>query len=224
LKLGDSTLFDDGLGNPYPPFAWNSGMWIQDVSLAEALDLGVMQPGDDTPAPANVFNNEKVSNSIGQPRDHLGRWVDMNGGGLEDRDNIARGMRAVRRYIRSPSDVEKSMWKQGVGQIDFDHGTPGRREQNRQGTDREGGWGLSHISAKRGAENLRRLPYAVALGKVKPHDSDSEKRFIEHGDSVVVIKRKADKLWRVETHIFPAETKKGHWAVKLSGNRRQVGR
>ena len=41
--LGD---FEDGLGNPYPPFAFNSGMWTEEVSRADAVDLGLMVPSD----------------------------------------------------------------------------------------------------------------------------------------------------------------------------------
>ncbi len=33
---------DDSLGNPYPPFAFNSGMWTRNVSFAEAEALGLV--------------------------------------------------------------------------------------------------------------------------------------------------------------------------------------
>src|SRR6185503_2254093 len=29
--LGSSELFDDGLNNPFPPFAFASGMWVRDI-------------------------------------------------------------------------------------------------------------------------------------------------------------------------------------------------
>jgi hypothetical protein len=38
--------FEDTLGLPYPPFAFNSGMWVQDVSREEAVDLGLLAPSD----------------------------------------------------------------------------------------------------------------------------------------------------------------------------------
>ncbi|MBI3418115.1 MAG: hypothetical protein HY043_22735 [Verrucomicrobia bacterium] len=38
-KLGNAR---DGLGNPYPPFAFNSGMGVQDVPYCEALALGII--------------------------------------------------------------------------------------------------------------------------------------------------------------------------------------
>lgn len=41
-KLGDPGIFNDGLGNPYPPFAFNSGMDVVDIARSEAIALGVM--------------------------------------------------------------------------------------------------------------------------------------------------------------------------------------
>lgn len=38
--LGD--YGDDSLGNPYPPFAFNSGMWTKDVRYADAEALGLV--------------------------------------------------------------------------------------------------------------------------------------------------------------------------------------
>lgn len=40
--LGDPENFDDALGNNYPPFAFNSGMWTQDVSYDDAEKLGLV--------------------------------------------------------------------------------------------------------------------------------------------------------------------------------------
>jgi len=53
-RLGDPGLFADGLGNQFPPFAFNSGMWVEDVSLAEAMSLGVLAASDALPAPVSV--------------------------------------------------------------------------------------------------------------------------------------------------------------------------
>ncbi|MDP2227282.1 MAG: hypothetical protein Q8J78_07365, partial [Moraxellaceae bacterium] len=41
-RLGDSSLFPDGLDNPYPPFAFNSGMGVRDVDRDEAEQLGLI--------------------------------------------------------------------------------------------------------------------------------------------------------------------------------------
>jgi hypothetical protein len=44
-ELGSPDLFEDGLGNPFPPFAFNSGMDVRDVSRSDAVRLGVIEPG-----------------------------------------------------------------------------------------------------------------------------------------------------------------------------------
>ena len=43
-RLGDPSLFPDALGNPWPPFAFNSGMRVRDVDRTEAEQLGVIEP------------------------------------------------------------------------------------------------------------------------------------------------------------------------------------
>ncbi len=40
--LGDTSLFDDGLDNPWPPFAFGSGMDVRDVTREEAMELGLI--------------------------------------------------------------------------------------------------------------------------------------------------------------------------------------
>jgi hypothetical protein len=61
--LGD--YGDDTLGNPYPPFAFNSGMWTQDVGRADAQALGLISPGEQAqPADfnlADMFNPPAVA-------------------------------------------------------------------------------------------------------------------------------------------------------------------
>jgi hypothetical protein len=49
--LGSSRLFADALDNPFPPFAFNSGMDVRDVSRRECEALGVIRPGQAAPAP-----------------------------------------------------------------------------------------------------------------------------------------------------------------------------
>ena len=46
-ELGDGAGgYMDTLGNPYPPFAFNSGMWTEDVSRKEATELGLIEEGE----------------------------------------------------------------------------------------------------------------------------------------------------------------------------------
>lgn len=51
--LGSSDLFPDGLDNPYPPFAFNSGMWVQDVDFDTAESFGLVTL-DNTPEPQQL--------------------------------------------------------------------------------------------------------------------------------------------------------------------------
>ena len=40
--LGSRDLFKDALGNSWPPFAFNSGMWVRDIDREEAVSLGLI--------------------------------------------------------------------------------------------------------------------------------------------------------------------------------------
>ena len=56
--LGDGAGgYDDTLGNPYPPFAFNSGMWTQDVSRADCESLGLLGSTEKAKAPEFDFAN-----------------------------------------------------------------------------------------------------------------------------------------------------------------------
>ena len=50
--LGDGAGgYRDTLGNPFPPFAYGSGLAWADVSRDEAVELGLIAPGETAPAP-----------------------------------------------------------------------------------------------------------------------------------------------------------------------------
>ena len=40
--LGNSNIFEDGLNNPYPPFAFGSGMDVRDVDRDTAMEIGLI--------------------------------------------------------------------------------------------------------------------------------------------------------------------------------------
>lgn len=65
-RLGSSELFPDALGNPYPPFAFNSGMGVEDISRSEAEELGVIAPGTPAPLPRDREIAKDVSASPDQ--------------------------------------------------------------------------------------------------------------------------------------------------------------
>jgi hypothetical protein len=62
-KIGSPELFDDGLGNPYPPYAWRSGMGIEDVDRDEAERLGLLKKGQPAPKPQTGRMNETLQES-----------------------------------------------------------------------------------------------------------------------------------------------------------------
>ncbi len=71
--LGDGEPdYDDTLGNPYPPFAFNSGMWVQPVGRDEAIELGVIDEDE-----------EPVAETKADFVDGLGAGVDTLDAGLK---------------------------------------------------------------------------------------------------------------------------------------------
>lgn len=52
--LGSPGLFSDGLGQPWPPFAFNSGMWVRDISRALAESFGLLKAGEAAPVPMTL--------------------------------------------------------------------------------------------------------------------------------------------------------------------------
>lgn len=60
--LGSSDLFDDGLDNPYPPFAFNSGMWVQDVGFDIAEQMGLVNLNN-VPQPQKLDIESLFSNA-----------------------------------------------------------------------------------------------------------------------------------------------------------------
>ena len=125
-------------------------------------------------------------------RDSLGKWVDENGGGLSENDNIQRGQNAMDRAIRQKTDVQKAMYRKGIGQIDFKWGTPGNKAPDAQGRTYTLGEGISHILAKH-PESLRDLPEAIAKGRIFPHETDPNKCYIIYGDKLVVLRRESNQ-------------------------------
>ena len=200
-------------GVPYPPFDFNSGMGLRGVRRKEAVALGVI-PEDYqvTPQPrplpqgqagAAYFDAALIeamhqagyvlkdgvlttaNDGKNQWRDSLGRWT---GGPLSERDNIARGTRAMRRALSWERDVPKAMFHPKLGRVDFRWGSPGKKSS--LSTAFAGGYGVSHFAAKHGRADALRVPTVVAKGKLHPQGKGSDKAIIEHADMRVVLVRK----------------------------------
>ncbi len=56
MRLGNS--FDDSLGNPYPPFAFNSGMWVKPVHRKVAMQYGIIGEWDQVTPQTRGFNQD----------------------------------------------------------------------------------------------------------------------------------------------------------------------
>jgi len=52
--IGSSDLFDDALDVIWPPFAFNSGMWVRDVDRAETEAIGLLDKGEAAPQPMSI--------------------------------------------------------------------------------------------------------------------------------------------------------------------------
>ena len=125
-----------------------------------------------------------VNYSQSQPRDSLGRWVDSMGGGLPERYNIARGKKAMRRAVRQKKDVQKAMYRKGLGQVDFEWGTPGIKAENW-----DHGAGISHMAVKH-PRDLQKIPEAIAKGKITRHPRELDKRLIRYNRFLVAVKKR----------------------------------
>jgi len=65
-ELGDGAGgFTDTLGNPWPPFAFNSGMGVLDVNKADAIQLGIFEADSEPPKPQPIDRfNESAQASV----------------------------------------------------------------------------------------------------------------------------------------------------------------
>jgi uncharacterized protein YneF (UPF0154 family) len=85
-KLGDPALFDDGLGNPYPPFAFNSGMGVRDIARDEAEEIGLIEKNQEV-FPRDLSFNEELKASPDVRDERLRAMLEATGLG-EFRDGV----------------------------------------------------------------------------------------------------------------------------------------
>jgi|GEM_PF-3377016 len=116
-ELGSSANFDDALDVEYPPFAFNSGMWVRDIDRDEALALGLIEA--DTviePKPPPDFN-ASVQASIAD-LDHdirailkagLGDIVEFDGDTvrLKSQNELERIAREPFVELKTPEEAER---------------------------------------------------------------------------------------------------------------------
>jgi hypothetical protein len=260
--------YQDTLDNPYPPFAFNSGMAWRAVGRAECIELGLIEEdetpeemeGDLLPGAAEInavfdrlppdlrealdreigdYNSLRSGNAgrfdpalhprgdrgrfarkgQGRSREHRTRGQDQFGhlpdahGRIRPENNIARGHRAIR-FLRQPGQrVEKAMFRPDVGWVGMEYGKP----------DHETGWGNSHIESKHGKAALSKVPEIIQRGQLYPHQEEDGKRYLVHGDHILILKRTSRRqAWTVTSFEDPSRIKrirKAHGQKAEGGNR-----
>jgi phage gp29-like protein len=188
---------------------WASTQQIrQDAAQYPAAAL-VLQKLNAEAAARGLKGEEPVQNRIlndgsDQPRDSLGKWVDENGGGLSEKDNLQRGQKAINRAMQQKTDVQKAMHRKEVGQIDFKWGRPGTSNPDAGGRTHTDGYGISHIIAKHGEDTARQMPEVLAKGKISPHENE-QRRYVTHGGYRAVLERQNSKQAFVVTGFEEAK-------------------
>lgn len=90
------------------------------------------------------------------------------------RENMGRGLRAMKTVIERHEDVPDAMWREDLGSVSFVWGTPGKGERFK------GGYGISHIIARRNAEGndgekvARKMVEVIAKGAVTRREGPEE--------------------------------------------------
>lgn len=130
---------------------------------------------------------------------------------VSEADNIAQGQRAAANAMLTKRSVERAMHRDDVGWITFDYGQAGDPARKFAG-----GWGLSHIVARRTQEGedgmrfvLADMPRAIAKGEIaRVYGPENGTRVdIEHaGNRVTLSLHRHDQR---ETWVLTAFRKKG---------------
>lgn len=188
------------------------------ADLTDRSDLTDQSDPDESEAEARLQELVKEATANGGPgsgrypkgsgrgriRDAFGKRIDESQGGLSVQENIRRGVKCLDYATRHKTDVPDAMYRKEVGRIDFAWGTPGESSK-----DFQGGSGLSHILAKHGEEDLKRLPVVLAKGKITQH-AEAGKRLVQYGNyTASLVKEKSRSAWVL---------------TGFSTNRRQVAR
>jgi hypothetical protein len=86
--------YTDTLGNPFPPFAFGSGMGLREVSRGEALTIGVIAPEDQAAAMPSTLRASLKAQGKGIPKDILDAFDDLEDDGEWLRLAKARQLKA----------------------------------------------------------------------------------------------------------------------------------
>lgn len=129
-----------------------------------------------------------------------------------NRQNVERGMRAVRRVFQTRADVKNAMYRDGLGWIDFDVGFEGKARIGRgPAFRRKGQKGMLHVAEARYRKDgdddeaiLKKFEgfvKAIAYGTFKRSTSNTVATTY-HGSVVVLRKDKGQKNWDIVTMYY----------------------
>jgi hypothetical protein len=228
--------------NPYPPFDYNSGMGVEDVTRREAMALDLIDlhtrlfPDNVT---GDINRGVQATHAIQDKRlkaalekSGIGRFdeagvfvlVDTDNGPLlnreyarDERGRFAAknaGALAVEAVIASHADMPSAMSRPETGPIDFRWGKAGDPAK-----DYAGGHGFAKIIAKHGIEQARRTPEIIADGEIT-FDGPARMVIKHQGHTVVLAKDfmgQPSNHWVVSSHDTGHGSKAG--GVKQKGNR-----
>jgi hypothetical protein len=104
--LGDGAGgYEDTLGNPWAPFAFNSGMGLVEVTRADAVDLGIIGE-DDEVEPDTSFNlNENLEASVAKFSTAL--QEELNAGGLKVLAGVLKLANRRREIMRKRESIRE---------------------------------------------------------------------------------------------------------------------
>ena len=88
LNLG--TMFDDSLGAPFPPFAFNSGMDVRAIERLEAEQLGLVAPGEKIAGNEINFNDALEKSVRDLSPGEQSQLEDFFGGQVTITDGVAK--------------------------------------------------------------------------------------------------------------------------------------
>lgn len=96
--------YTDTLGNPFPPFAFGSGMGLREVSRGEALTIGVISPEDEAAAMPSTLRASLKAQAKALPKDILDAFDDLEDDGewlrlAKDRQLKAEAARRLRNRV-----------------------------------------------------------------------------------------------------------------------------
>lgn len=222
-------------GLPYPPFDFNSGMWVRPVSRSQAEELGLLAPGEAAPEPDDRgFNDgmeaavndlapalQEVLSGFGKVIDGIfhisNRWVTIDGnhvlvGEDQDAENPASSSTQAAEIGKGKSAMLRVLDEKGDAMDAISRGDTGPihfywGNPGDPANDYKKGYGISKIVAKHGLSVAEEVPEIIVRGRIGGPYHSGQKRNIVHGPYTATISLIKDG--RNEHWVLTAFEKRG---------------